>query len=605
MYIFRKFKSCPCRQNALLITGLALLCLTGVSGCSEESCDAVPAVVSLLQYPVHTSSRDADCSRIAANIIPQPRQVKQSGPPLQLATSPRLRIDAPNQALLQVVQRFLLAKTRIKEDSSSKVSVTLNLESADGNANPEAYNLDVSQHGVNISASSEQGLFYGVMTLAQLPQRCNSLLHLPAVSIKDEPATSWRGLMLDVSRHFFPAEDIKKLLDTMAQFKLNRFHWHLSDDQGWRVQVPEFPELTKKGAWREGTQTGHDPSNVDGKRYGGFYTQKQIAELVQYAKLLHIEVVPEVDMPGHVQAAIAAYPDLGIEGTPGLEKLKVGETFGPQPWTLSPTQHTLHFAKDVLSELMALTQSPYVHIGGDEVSDQQWSAALAQAARHGKKSSLSGDSLRDFFIDKLSEQVKSEKKLPVVWDEAIDLPKLPKDALVVIWRPEPDPRSLARKAARQGHKIILSPQWYAYLDRPQDHGEIGSPRGDVLALRKVYEMPLEEFGELAPKGPVIGGQAALWTEYIRTRSDLEYMAWPRGCALAEVFWTGPDRPGFAAFRKRLEPRLADLRRAGLNFRELGEKDKDDSPANIEDQLGHDLAHKVILAKVIAKMRQQS
>jgi len=507
------------------------------------------------------------------NVIPQPQTVETlSGSPLLLGAKSFIRVDAPTSGLAQTVRQFVLHTTGpTSEDPNSDHAIRLQV-AADNDFSDiqdlgvEGYCLSVSERGVNIRAKSEHGLFNGVMTLSQLPTPHEEAWKLPAVKICDQPAMAWRGLMVDVSRHFFSAAQIKRLLDTMALFKFNRFHWHLTDDQGWRVNVDDYPRLVEKGAWRDGTQIRHSPETNDHKRYGGFYSDDEVKDVVRHAQHLHIEVVPEIDMPGHTEAALAAYPSLG-DGS----KVSVATSFGPKEYMLSRTKESFEFAFHVLSKVMKLVPSSYVHIGGDETSHSD-----------------------PIFTRKLSDIVTARQRTPIAWDEALYTGTLPKHAVVMVWRPDPDPRRIAHEAAREGHHVILAPQWFTYLDHPQDNGEVGhdSIGGDTLSLRKVYDFPLSDFGEPAPKGAIIGGQGQLWTEYIRTMQDLEYMAWPRGCALAEVFWSGEKRPGFANFRDRLDTRLAQLQHLGVGYRELGPNDRDDSSRTIIDQLGGDLYNRL-------------
>lgn len=303
-------------------------------------------------------------------------------------------------------------------------------------------------------------------------------------------------------------------------------------------------------------------------------------------------------MPGHVQAALAAYPDLGNIDIPGWKTPEVAKTWGPQRYTLAPKKESLEFAKTVLTEVFGMIPFRFVHIGGDEVSALQWQKSKTATA---SASSFQGESPRDFFATSLAKHVLDQKKTPVVWDEALDSNSLPKDATIMVWRPDPDPRGITKKALDLGHNVILAPQWYTYLDHPQANGEIGRPHdsigGDTLSLRKVYEFPLEDFG-WSHNSSILGGQGQLWTEYLQTLRDVEYMAWPRGMALAEVLWSADQRPGFADFRQRLDRLLNEwqLDPNAPNFRHLTAADRNDSPQTVLDQLGKSLGEQVLKAR---------
>jgi hexosaminidase len=258
-------------------------------------------------------------------------------------------------------------------------------------------------------------------------------------------------------------------------FKLNRFHWHLTDDQGWRVHIDEYPELVGKGAYRNGTQVGHDFDSTDHTQYGGYFSDAVVRDVVAHAKKLNIEVIPEVDLPGHVQAAVAAYPALGNSNATGFLPPTVATSFGTKEYTLAPTDEGFKFVHNVLSEVMDLVPSDYIHIGGDEVSTKQWQhSPRAQAIM----SDLEAGSLAEIldageqhnvqalFTRRISEFIKTRKRTPIVWDEALGSGSLPKDAIVMVWRPDPDPRGIAKRAAAEGHRVILAPQWFTYLDHP-------------------------------------------------------------------------------------------------------------------------------------------
>lgn len=564
-------------------------------------CD-IPESTSLLQHQTiskaarastevsrYSNSQTSDeCSEEAVEVIPQPQNIDLGNcNPLNLTRDVKLKIESPSDMLRKAVELYFLKKVAFAISAEASVvhlrlRLSTNIPSTLGE---EGYTLHICSTGIDITALTEHGLFNGIMTLSQLPRRCAGAWTLPAVHVSDIPAMSWRGLMLDVSRHFFTPENITRLLDTMAMFKFNRLHWHITDDQGWRIDIPELPELTQRGAWREGTQIGHS-SQVDHQRYGGYYTEEDVQRVVQHAHNLFIEVVPEIDMPGHVQAAIASYPELGNDNIPGWKPPEVAQTWGAKQYTLAPNMESLEFAKTVLTKVSNLTASRFIHIGGDEVSTSQWDQsslpASAEALLHGQRP-------RDFWTEQLATHVLNQKRTPIVWDEALNSDALPQDAIIMVWRPGPDPGEIAKKALNHGRQVILAPQSYTYFDRPQANGEIGpshdSAGGDILSLRKVYEFPVEDFG-WSRNASVLGGQGQLWTEYMQTFSDVEYMAWPRGIALAEVLWSADHRPGFTDFRRRLEHVLNEWNQdpRSPNFRRLSALDLEDSPSVFMYQL---------------------
>ncbi|CAJ1406245.1 unnamed protein product [Effrenium voratum] len=489
-------------------------------------------------------------------IIPQPKTMDLlGGEDLVLTTGAAVRVSTPSLADLAALHG-VLGKAGLKVDTRADLPQFLLVR--EGSDNAEKYTLSVSSADkvVRIGASSSHGLFNGLMTLRQLLRRgAAGTWRLPQVQISDEPVHEWRGLMLDVSRHFFNASDVKHLLDTMALYKLNRFHWHLSDDQGWRMPVAKYPRLTQVGAFRE---DGHGSD----ARYGGFYNEDEVKDIVAYAKSLHIEVVPELDSPGHIQAAVAAYPDLG--NAPAV----VATQFGALEHTMKPSDQSMNFMADVISSTAHLVDSDYFHVGGDEVVTGQWStsqAAQTFLAEHHKKR------LEDIASVMTKSAVAAVNKLgrrAVVWDDAMSR-DLPKDTVVMLWRSWLGVGRLAEEAASRGHAVVMCPQDRTYLDQFQSKGGASDAFGAIggfLDLLKVYEMDFDGHG-----AAVLGGQGQLWTEYIEDRRNLDYKAWPRGIALAEATWSAARRPGFDDFQRRLALHLEELRTSQVNFREADGK----------------------------------
>jgi hexosaminidase len=435
------------------------------------------------------------------------------------------------------------------------------LELAPAGALPaEGYELIASRSGVTIRGASPAGLFYGLQTLRQLLPVDGSG-RIPAVTIRDAPRFPYRGMHLDVGRHLFPVAFIKRYIDLLARYKLNTFHWHLTDDQGWRLEVRAFPRLTTVGAWRRETVVGNQlrPYVGDGRPYGGFYTQDQVREVVAYAAERHVTVIPEIELPGHSKAALAAYPDLACTDGP----FEVATTWGVHEDIFCPSERTFAFLEAVLSEVLELFPSPYIHIGGDEVPKRRWKeSAVAQEVirREGLKDE---GELQSWFIRRVEAFLRSRGRRLIGWDEILEGGLAP-DATVMSWRGV----SGGVDAARQRHDVIMTPGSHLYFDHYQ-----GAPPSEPLAiggyttLERVYAFePVPP--ELTPEEArhVLGAQANVWTEYIPTPEQVEYMAFPRMLALAEVVWTPVAERDWRDFARRLPDQLARLDGMQVNYR---------------------------------------
>eukprot|EP00927_Polykrikos_kofoidii_P008660 TRINITY_DN13605_c1_g1_i1.p1 TRINITY_DN13605_c1_g1~~TRINITY_DN13605_c1_g1_i1.p1 ORF type:complete len:908 (-),score=141.90 TRINITY_DN13605_c1_g1_i1:225-2690(-) len=519
-------------------------------------------------------------------LVPWPEQVTFSyGAPLVLGGSDSangVRLDVSSPELYDVVREYVLEPNGFHTDPEASRSLRLLMVP---NMQNERYRLSVAQSGVEIAANTAHGLFNGVMTLRQLLYRRASSIEdgspvtVPALMINDAPAFAWRGMMLDVSRHFFGVQQIRRLLDTMAFFKLNRFHWHLTDDQGWRFPVEKYPRLIDVGSKRKSTQIGHEPRNQDGEPYSGSYSTNDIHEILSHAARLHIEVVPEIDAPGHTQAVIAAYPELGNEGIDELETpVEVATVFGPQEHTLSPTNKSFQFMEAVIAEVAkTMPSSRYVHIGGDEVSQAEWKESSIVRSLMNTSAVESLDTIPSLFVKAETEQLTRLHRTTVAWDEALYAGGLPPDAVIMAWRPDQAPK-IARHAVSKGHQVVIADHDYTYFDLFQAENEPYDAIGGLLPLERVYDLPLKDYGEPAPGrdthgsdsgGGIIGGQGLLWSEYFHDWRQVEYMAWPRGCALSEVVWSGTARPGFSHFFGRLKRQLDQLGDLGIHFRNPG------------------------------------
>lgn len=435
----------------------------------------------------------------------------------------------------------------------------------------EGYILNSSRKGVQINANEPSGLFYGVITLWQLfPAEINGdNLTIPAVQITDMPRFTWRGAHLDVCRHFFDVDFIKKYIDIIALHKMNVFHWHLTDDQGWRIEIRKYPRLTEIGAWRDETVIGHPwrnreegPVKYDGTRHGGFYTQDEIKDIIQYAADRYITIVPEIEMPGHAQAAIASYPELGCTG----EKVKVRTIWGISPYVYNVDDHTFKFLEDVLTEVMELFSSEYIHIGGDEAMKDQWKASR-KIQKQIKDLGLKDEyELQSYFIKRIEEFINSKGRKLIGWDEILEGGLAP-NATVMSWRGIQG----GIEAARQGHDVVMTPTTHCYLDYYQSENTDLEPLaiGGYLPLDTVYNYePVPVQLSAAEVKHILGAQGNVWTEFISTSEYLEYMLLPRLTAIAELTWTPKELKNPDDFKKRLERQIERYKLMGWNYRPL-------------------------------------
>ena len=421
----------------------------------------------------------------------------------------------------------------------------------------EGYVLDVSREGVRMSAGDDAGEIYARTALRQLTRDGR----IACVRIEDAPRFRWRGLHLDVSRHFFPVDFVKRYIDLLATYRLNEFHWHLTDDQGWRIEIRRYPRLTEVGAWRRETRVGHerrDPRGFDATPHGGFYTQDQIREVVAYARERAVEVVPEIEMPGHSVAALAAYPELAC-GAPPAE---VHTRWGIQEVVYCPTDATFGFLENVLGEVADLFPGRYIHIGGDEAPKARW-RACADAQEVMRENGLKDeDELQSFFIRRIEKVVERFGRRLIGWDEILEGGLAP-NATVMSWRGTDG----GIAAARQGHDVVMCPQQDLYFDHYQ-----GDPATEPLAiggmttLEDVYGYePVPAELDPSDAAHVLGPQGCVWTEYMATASDVERMAFPRVLALAEIAWTPPGSKDLASFKRRLVTELRYLDRLGVRY----------------------------------------
>ena len=424
-------------------------------------------------------------------------------------------------------------------------------------ANSEGYALDVTPQGIRVTARDDAGLFHGVVTLWQLltPDAQQGAVVIPALHIRDQPRFVWRGLMLDSARHFQSVGDVEKLLDQMAQHKLNVLHWHLTDDQGWRIEIKRYPELTRIGAWRTPPDAGHEGEPA---RYGGFYTQDQIRQVVAYAAARYITIVPEIDMPGHAQAAVASYPKIGITG----KRPAVSVDWGVNPYLYNVDDATFAFIDNVLDEVMALFPSHYIHVGGDEAVKDQWHASPAAQAKLHALGLKDEDALQGWFIGRIGKYLSTHGRRLVGWDEILD-GGVPADATVMSWRGSEG----AVKAARQGHDVVLSPAPALYFDQLQsDRADEISGRSPVQDLASVYAFePVPKELNASQASHVLGAQANVWTEHMPTIEHVQHAVFPRLDALSEVDWSTAKARDWHGFLARLPAQFARYRAQGIGY----------------------------------------
>ncbi|MFC8233389.1 beta-N-acetylhexosaminidase [Streptomyces sp. NPDC057284] len=448
---------------------------------------------------------------------------------------------------------------------------------------PEGYRLSTGTgQSVVITGGSPAGVFWGAQTLRQLlgpeafrraPVSDGVRASVPFADIEDRPRFSWRGMMLDVSRHFLPKDDVLRYLDLLAAHKLNVFHFHLTDDQGWRVEIKRYPKLTEVGSWRSRTKHGHRASELwDETPYGGHYTQDDIREIVAYAAERHIRVVPEIDIPGHSQAAISAYPELGNTDVIDTTALSVWDTWGVSPNVLAPTDNTLRFFEGVFEELLGLfpaATSPFIHVGGDECRKDQWKESPTAQARIRELGLADEDELQSWFIRHFDRWLTARGRRLIGWDEILE-GGLPDGAAVSSWRGYAG----GIAAAEAGHDVVMCPEQQVYLDHRQDGGpDEPMPIGYVRTLEDVFRFdPVPPGLSEEAAGHILGTQANVWTEVMQNRSRVDYQVFPRLAAFAEVAWSALPAPAdrdFADFERRMTAHYARLDALGVEYRPPG------------------------------------
>ena len=461
----------------------------------------------------------------------------------------------------------LIAADSINENINTPLNV-IEFKQINTDTPSESYQLKASKDKVLLLANSASGLFYAAQTLRQLlPAEIESRMPInkthwliPSVNIKDSPRFKHRGMHLDVSRHFFDVAFVKRYIDWLAFHKLNYFQWHLTDDQGWRMEIKQFPKLTSVGAYREQTIAGHTydyQSLFDNKPHGGFYTQAQIKEVIAYAKAQHIEIIPEIDIPGHSTAFLAAYPEYSCHQSP----VKVEQRFGIFEEALCPTEETFAMLTKVYKEVAELFPSKYIHIGGDEVIKKQWLKSAFVQKLMKAQGLKNGEEVQSYFIKRVSHIITGLNKTMIGWDEILE-GGIAKDAVIMSWRGTEG----GITASKAGHDVIMSPYQYTYFDAYQSRS-INEPKAihGFLPLKMVYDYePVPASVAPEHQNHILGAQGALWTEYIETPRHAEYMLFPRLSALAEVLWTQPEHKSWPQYSAKVTNIINRYQHMGLN-----------------------------------------
>lgn len=531
--------------------------------------------ICLLLLPVMLSAQE----NIEIQVIPKPVEITTTEGMFTL--SDELQISYNSKELAPVadylndllfVSNWNGYHVEMNSVLPSSPYIYLNLDTEEEFKNDEAYRLSVTTDGVMLSAPTPSGIFYGIQTLRQLlpveieysdPSLVpnNTQWTIPNVEIYDYPRFEYRGMHLDVARHFFPPKFVKKYIDLLAMYKFNRFHWHLTEDQGWRIEIKLYPKLTEIGAWRDSTLIGnYGTDKYDDVRHGGFYTHEEVRDIVAYAQKRSITIIPEIEMPGHSSAALAAYPQFGC-----LDKeYHVQPTWGIFEDIYCPSEETFAFLEDVLDEVIELFPSEYIHIGGDEAPKKQWKESkLAQEVIE-REGLADEHELQSYFIGRIEKYLNSKGRQIIGWDEIMEGGLAP-GATVMSWRGEKG----GIEAAKMGHDVIMTPTTTNYFDYYQAEKETEPIAiGGFLPLENVYDYdPVPE--ELTEEEAqfILGAQGNVWTEYMHTGEKVEYMAFPRAIALSEVVWSNPDDKNWFDFLQRLQESFKRLEILDVNYAE--------------------------------------
>lgn len=507
------------------------------------------------------------------HVIPRPLSiVALAGGSFNITSGMAVTYPKGNEKMAQnagFLCEYLKTQTGVElvpvKGKAEKTAVRLSLGLA--NPNKDAYLITVTEEGIHIQGATESGVFYGIQTLRKaIPAENSPILQIPFTVVTDQPRFSYRGSMLDTSRHFFPVDFIKKYIDILALHNINTFHWHITDDQGWRFEVKRYPELAIQGSKREQTVIGRNTGKFDGTPYEpGYYTQKECREIVAYAAERYINIIPEIDMPGHMLAALSVYPELGCTGGP----YKVGQQWGVFDDVLcAGNPQTVEFIRNVLGELIKVFPSPYIHVGGDECPKTRWKACPKCQAKAKELGFTAGkhsveEQLQSYIIHEAEAFLNKHGRNIIGWDETLEGGLAP-NATVMSWRGFEG----GVEAARQHHKVIMTPTSHCYFDYYQSQDTQHEPLaiGGFVPVSKVYALePMPSVLTDEEQQYIIGAQANLWAEYILTPEHVEYMLLPRLGAMSEVQWTQPAAKNYENFLGRIPYLMKLYDRYGYNY----------------------------------------
>jgi hexosaminidase len=500
------------------------------------------------------------------NIIPQPVKMEIGQGHFSINASTKIVLvsqgmEKSARFLNDYLQKFYGFKLPVSNGSANTKGVVLK-KTALPDPTDGAYTMNITANGVTIAGNTESGTFYGMQTLIQLlPLEKATSFSVPFLSIEDKPRFAYRGMHLDVGRHFFPVDFIKKYIDFIAMYKLNTFHWHLTEDQGWRIEIKKYPRLTTVGGFRNGTIIGRYPGKGnDGIRRGGFYTQQEIKEVVKYASDRYVTILPEIELPGHSSAAIAAYPQLSCfpdESTKHPAKTtwygdstgkQVQQVWGVFPDVFAPTEYTFKFLENVLDEVIQLFPGKYIHIGGDECPKESWKRSAFCQQLIKEKGLKDEHGLQSYFIQRIEKYLNSKGRQIIGWDEILEGGLAP-NATVMSWRGEQG----GIEAAKQKHTVIMTPGGWMYFDHSQNKKEDSVTIGGYTTIQKVYSYePIPKELSAEDEKYVLGAQANVWTEYMNNVPKVEYMIFPRVSALSEVLWSPKQQRDWKNFDQKLQ-----------------------------------------------------
>lgn len=502
-------------------------------------------------------------------VIPKPSQVENGKGTFLLNEKTTLVFDENNPDLSRIagflnehLKGYYGFQLRTEKRDGTGIQLVITDTVSLGN---EGYLMEVGEKKILIAAAGPAGIFYGIQSLKQLIPVAGTKrmpLTIASVTIRDQPRFGWRGMHLDVSRHFFPVPLVKRYIDYLAMYKLNTFHWHLTDDQGWRVEIKKYPELTAVSSWRDATVKGHQTEEYGGFIYGGFYTQDQIREIVKYAADRYITIVPEIEMPGHAVAALAAFPGIGCTGGPYKVETKWGifhDVF------CAGNEQTFNILEGVLEEVCELFPSTLIHIGGDECPKDRWKECPLCQKRIRDEGLKDAYELQSYFIRRMEKYLNAKGRQIIGWDEILEGGLAP-GASVMSWRGEKG----GIEAAKMGHPVVMTPSSHLYFIyyHTEDRGKEPKSHGAVLPLEKVYSYePIPAELNAEESRLILGAQGCLWAEYIASSKMMEYMLFPRICALSEIVWSPREQKNFDSFEERMKSEYPRLDVYNINYRD--------------------------------------